>query len=97
MKKPPLLRALSAALALASIPFLWTYGAYRWAMWRVDHPTPGTASSVAVIGGADGPTAIFVSAAARMELYLLLGAALLAGAAGLFLWARRITRKNTEK
>ena len=95
MKKPALLRALSAALALASLPFLWTYGAYRWAVWRVGHPAPGTVSSIAVIGGADGPTAIFVSVGARMGLYLLLGAALLAGAAGLFLWARRITQKNT--
>ena len=34
MKKQTLLKLASALSALASVPFLWVYGAYRWAMWR---------------------------------------------------------------
>lgn len=94
MKKPILLRALSAALALASVPFWWVYGAYRWAAWRVNHPAPEMASSIGIIGGADGPTAIFITARAEMEVYLLLGAALLAGAAGLWHLAKKHGKKQ---
>lgn len=104
MKKQTLLKAASALLALGSVPFLWVYGAYRWAMWKADHPSPGEMSSIAiisraenslgVIGGADGPTAIFVSVGAKMEVYLLLGAVLLAAAAGLWHLARKYGKKQ---
>ncbi len=106
MKKQTLLKIGSALLALASVPLLWTYGAYRLAVWRVDHPAPDRQSSISVItgakeisgvgiiGGADGPTAIFVTAKMQMEVYLLLGAVLLAGAAGLWYLARKLRKKQ---
>ena len=106
MKKTILFQAFSAALALASAPFLWVYGSYRWALWRAAHPAPGTASSfsviagektansIAIIGGADGPTAIFVTVRMKMEVYLLLGAALLAGAAGLWYLVKKRGKKQ---
>ena len=94
VKRPILLTILSGLLALGSVPFLWIYGAYRWALWRGEHPLGDTASSLAIIGGADGPTAIWVSVPLRMEGYLLLGAVLLAGAAGLFLLGGRIGKKQ---
>lgn len=90
MKKTTVMKLCSALLCAASALFFWIYGAYRWALWRVEHPAPGTAGAIAVIGGADGPTAIFVTVGRAMEVYLLIGAALLAGAVGLFLWARKI-------
>lgn len=88
------MKLCSALLAGAAALFFAVYGAFRWAVFRAAHPVPGGASSIGVIGGADGPTAIFVTAGPGMEIYLLLGAALLAGAAGLFLWARRITKNG---
>ena len=107
MKKTTVLRIFSALLCAASALFFWIYGAYRWALWRVDHPAPGTASSIGIIGGADGPTAVFVSPIStsdsifaviggRMESYLVGGVVLLAGAVGLFLWARRISKGRTK-
>ena len=80
MKKQTLLKLASALLALASVPFLWVYGAYRWAVWRVDHPAPGEVSSisvitgekehsgVAIIGGADGPTALYLTSKLAPDL-----------------------------
>lgn len=50
--------------------------------------------AVAVIGGADGPTAIFVTVRMKMEVYLLLGAALLAGAAGLWYLVKKRGKKQ---
>ena len=109
MKKQTLLKLASTLLALASVPFLWVYGAYRWAVWRVDHPAPGEVSSisvitgekehsgVAIIGGADGPTAIFVTVRMKMEVYLLLGAALLAGAAGLWYLVKKRGKKQGKQ
>ena len=94
MKKSLVLKIAAGLTAAASVPFLWVYGAYRWAIWRTEHPTPHEVSSLAIIGGADGPTAIFITARMQMELYLLLGAALLAGAAGLWLLAQKSGKKR---
>jgi len=97
MQKTTILKVCSALLAGVAALFFAVYGAFRWALWRVDHPVPNGASSIGIIGGADGPTAIFVTAGPGMgmTIYLLLGAALLTGAAGLFLWARRISKKQS--
>lgn len=97
MKKPVVLKVLSALLAVGSVPFLGTYGAYLWSLWRVwlsEHTVPNTARSIGIISGADGPTAIFITVGARMEIYLLLGGILLAGALGLFLWAGKLGKKQ---
>lgn len=53
--------------------------------------------AVAVIGGADGPTAIFVTVRMKMEVYLLLGAALLAGAAGLWYLVKKRGKKQGKQ
>lgn len=96
MKKTTILKIGSALLCAASALFFGIYGAYRWALWRVEHPAVGTANSIGIIGGADGPTAIFVTVwdtvGEPMEVYLLIGALLLAGAVGLFLWAGKISK-----
>lgn len=94
MKKTTILKIGSGLLCAASALFFGVYGAYRWALWRVEHPAPGTASSIAVIGGADGPTSIFVTVGGPMEVYLVWGAALLASAVGLLLWARKISKRG---
>lgn len=106
MKKQTLLKLASALLALASVPFLWVYGAYRWAVWRVDHPAPGEVSSisvitgekehsgVAIIGGADGPTAIFITGGLDLTALPWLGCLLAAGAAALWLLGRSIGKKQ---
>lgn len=104
MKKQTLLKAASVLLALGSVPFLWVYGAYRWAVWKVNHPSPGEMSSIAVIsgaenslgviGGADGPTGIFVTVGSPMEVHLVIGLALLAGAAALWHLARKHGKKQ---
>lgn len=105
MKKTIVLKIGSGLLCAGSALFFWIYGAYRWALWRVGHPAPGTASSIGIIGGADGPTAVFIAPSSSpdtvlaviggsMEFYLVGGAAMLAGALGLFLWARRISKRG---
>ena len=103
MKKTTVMKIFSALLCAGSALFFWIYGAYRWALWRVGHPAPGTASSIGIIGGADGPTAVFITSSpdtvlatigGSMEFYLVTGAAMLAGAVGLFLWARKISKRS---
>lgn len=104
MKKTTVLKIGSGLLCAGSALFFGIYGAYRWALWRVGHPAPGTASSIGIIGGADGPTAVFIASGSTdsvlaaigssMEFYLVGGAALLAGAVGLFLWARKISKRG---
>lgn len=106
MKKTTVMKLCSALLCAASLLFFGIYGAYRWALWRVGHPAPNTASSIGIIGGADGPTAVFIASSSpdsvlatiggSMEVYLAIGAALLAAAAGLFLWARSIGKRSMK-
>lgn len=95
MKKTIVLKLLSALFCAASALFFGIYGAYQWALWRVAHPVPGEASSIGIISGSDGPTAIFVTVG-PMEVYLAAGAAFLAGALGLFLWARNIGKRSAK-
>lgn len=104
MKKPFVMKLAAGLAAAASVPFLWAYGAYRWALWKVDHPSPGEMSSIAIIsgeadslgiiGGADGPTSIFVTVGSAMEVHLVIGLALLAAAAGLWLLAKKTGKKQ---
>lgn len=55
----------------------------------------GNAASIGIIGGADGPTAIFLTGPdwPVIQVALLLGAGLLLGLAAGFLW-RRHQKKN---
>jgi len=94
MKKPVILKLCSALMAGTAALFFAIYGAFRWAVFRAANPVPDGASSIGIIGGADGPTAVFVTGGLDMGVYLWLGGALLAGALGLFLWARRLGKKQ---
>ncbi|MBQ7082849.1 MAG: LPXTG cell wall anchor domain-containing protein [Oscillospiraceae bacterium] len=50
--------------------------------------------SIGVIGGADGPTAIFVTTSGPIWPLLLLGAAAVAAVIGLILWRKK--RKKSK-
>lgn len=91
-----LLYLLSGALALGGCFCLAVFGRFRWALWQAAYPALGEASSIGIIGGADGPTAIFVTAGGGFGpgSLLPLGGLLLAAGAGLFLLVRHLRKRR---
>jgi len=56
------LRAVAwAALGVSALLLVWSLAGERIVAWILTQSLPNNASSVGIIGGADGPTAVFVT------------------------------------
>ncbi len=86
-----LLKVAAALSAIAAVFCLGISAAFRWALRRAVHPAPDGASSIGVIGGADGPTAIFVTGGLGLDW---LGGLLAAAAIVLWFLARHLRKQQ---
>ena len=94
--KQKLLKIFFLALSVISGGWLAWYGAVMWMISRTTASsailTQSEAKSLDIIGGADGPTAVFVTYTRNPDWDLILvGAMLVAGLVGL--WCMRKKRK----
>lgn len=88
LKTASVLAAAAAGLCLGVPLFL------RMALHLTIHSTNQAGASVGVIGGADGPTAIFIAGGPDLAVLPWLGCLLAAGATGLWFSARYLGKKQ---
>lgn len=99
-----LLKIIAGVMAVAAVACFAMPAVVKWTLRHssrqitVHGEINGAHGSVGVIGGADGPTAIFITTKQGgfpiNDSPPVVGGVLAAGAAGLWLWARRLSRKK---
>lgn len=104
-KRVLLLKIIAGVMAIASAACFAMPAVVKWALLHNSHNVTisenenGSVSSIGVIGGADGPTAIFIATKSGRGFPIndsppVVGGFLAAGAVALWLWAKKLSRKK---